>query len=226
MHMSEVVKGISKKKALLGAALLLAGLTVLLLTYWPVISAYIHQYSSPQPSTSNVVIAKEKEDITKKVTKGTESVVIDSNFGIYIPKIKSNSKVVKNVDPFNESEYTNALQTGVAHAKGTYTPNVQGNVFLFAHSAVNFYERNKYDVYFYLLGQLKKNDEIYLSYEGKIYKYLVSEVKIVDKKETKYLSNYDKRDTLTLMTCYPAGTDWRRTIIVAYRDELNPIISK
>ncbi len=212
------------KKILLGVLLLLVGLSVLIATYYPVILAYISHYRSPAPSTTNIDIAVDEETVTKKVTEESEKVSLDPNFGIYIPKIKSNSKVVKNVSPYDENEYIKALQRGVAHARGTYTPNVNGNVFLFAHSAVNFYERNKYDVYFYLLTELKRGDEIYVSYEGKIYKYLVSEVKIVEKTETKYLSNYDTQDTLTLMTCYPAGTDWRRTIVIAHRDQQTPII--
>lgn len=221
--MSEKKKSINKK-VLVGVALLLLGLTVLLLTYWPVIKAYYSQKSFPTPSTSNVSLAIKEEDITKEVKKDTKEVFVDPNFGIYIPKIKSNSKVVKDVDPFNEKEYINALQTGVAHAKGTSKPDKQGNVFLFAHSAVNFYERNKYDVYFYLLNELKKDDEIFLSYNGVIYRYKVNEVKIVNREEVKYLSKYSEHDTLTLMTCYPAGTDWRRTIVIAYRDLEKPLV--
>lgn len=217
-------KGKINKKILLGVLLLLVGLSVLVATYYPVIKAYISQYRSPAPSTTNVTIAKNDSEVTKNVTTETEQVSLDFSFGLYIPKIKSNSKVVKNVSPYDENEYIKALERGVAHARGTYTPNVSGNVFLFAHSAVNFYERRKYDVYFYLLNELKKDDEIYVSYEGKIYKYLVSEVKIVDKTETKYLGNYDTKDTLTLMTCYPAGTDWKRTVVIAHRDETQPII--
>lgn len=209
---------------MLGVLLLLAGVTVLLLTYWPILSAYISFYSSPEPSTTNIEIAKDDEEVTKKITKTTEKVVVDADFGVYIPKIKSNSKVVKNINPYDEAEYTKALETGVAHAEGTVTPDLNGNVFLFAHSAVNFYERNKFHVYFYLLPELKTGDEIFVSYEKNIYKYKVANVKIVNKEEVKYLSDYDKQDTLTLMTCYPAGSDWKRSIVTAYRDELTPIL--
>ena len=133
-------------------------------------------------------------------------------------------KVVKDVDPFNEKEYINALQTGVAHSKTTTTPNKQGNVFLFAHSAVNFYERNMYSVYFYLLGELEKEDEIFVSYEGIIYKYRVQEVKIVNREDIQYLKRSADPDTLVLMTCYPAGTDWKRTVVIAHRDIDEPIL--
>jgi len=211
----------TNKKVLVGVVLLLLGLTALLLTYWPVIKAKISQYRFSGPSTSNVVIS-ENGDITKEIKPETEEVILDSKFGLYIPKIKSNASVVADVNPYNEKEYVKALETGIAHAKGTVTPNKEGNVFLFAHSAVNFYERNKYHVYFYLLNELKKDDEIFVSYNGIIYKYRVKEVKIVNRDEVKYLSKYSDQDTLTLMTCYPAGTDWKRTIVIAYRDPEKP----
>ena len=223
MHMSKTEKRINKK-VLLGVTLLLVGLTVLLLTLAPVINAYVKQKISSQPSTTNVVIAKSEDEITTEVKKDTQEVSIDSNFGIYIPRIKSNSKVVKDVNPYDEAEYTKALQTGVAHARGTVSPNQQGNVFLFAHSAVNFYEKNNYTVYFYLLGELEKGDEIFVSYNGIIYKYRVDEVKIVDKEDIKYLKNYSDQDTLTLMTCYPPGSNWKRTMVIAYRDLKTPLL--
>ena len=222
--LKKLIKRVNKK-LLLGVSLLLAGVVILLLTYWPILSAYISFYSSPEPSTTNIEIAKDEEEVTKKITKTTEKVVIDADFGIYIPKIKSNSKVVKNINPFDEAEYSKALETDVVHTKGTATPDMSGNVFLFAHSAVNFYERNKFHVYFYLLSELKAGDEIFVSYEKNIYKYKVVDVKIVNKEEVKYLRDYDKQDTLTLMTCYPAGSDWKRSIVIAHRDELAPILN-
>jgi len=193
------------------------------LTYWPVIKAKISQYRFSEPSTTNVVIS-ENQDITKEITPDTEEVILDPKFGLYIPKIKSNASVVADVSPYDKGEYIKALETGIAHAKGTVTPNKEGNVFLFAHSAVNFYERNKYDVYFYLLHELKKDDEIFVSYDGIIYKYRVQEVTIVNREDVKYLSKYSDEDTLTLMTCYPAGTDWKRTIVIAHRDNSTPFL--
>ena len=216
-------KRVINKKVLVGVILLLLGLTALLLTYWPVIKAKISQYRFSEPSTTNVVIS-ENQDITKEITPDTEEVILDPKFGLYIPKIKSNASVVADVSPYDKGEYIKALETGIAHAKGTVTPNKEGNVFLFAHSAVNFYERNKYDVYFYLLHELKKDDEIFVSYDGIIYKYRVQEVTIVNREDVKYLSKYSDEDTLTLMTCYPAGTDWKRTIVIAHRDNSTPFL--
>jgi sortase A len=213
----------SNKKAgylkYLGILLLLSGLLVLIWTFYPIISAY-SKYKVTQPDTESikVEVVEESKEITEDIDKDTEIVFVDSNYGLYIPKIGANAKVIENVDPYDEDEYINALYSGVAHAKGTSTPNRSGNVFLFAHSAVNFYERRKYNVYFYLLGELQKDDPIYVSYDGDIYTYKVLETKKVDPTEVQYLGTYSDRDTLTLMTCWPAGMNVKRIIVTAVRD--------
>lgn len=203
----------------LGILLLLVGIGILFFTYQPLIWSYLDYTFYPQPVEDiKVEVILKGQEITTEIGKDTEIVFVDHNFGLYIPKIQANAKVVKNVDPYNENEYTNALISGVAHAKGSALPNEDGNVFLFAHSAVNFYERRKYNVYFYLLNELKKDDPIYVSYQGEIYNYKVLEVKIVNPDNMQYLGEYLDQDTLTLMTCWPAGANIKRNIVVAIRD--------
>jgi len=223
--MSEVDKAeIKNEKAgwrkYIGILLLVLGIVILLFTFQPIISAYLDFYFAPTPKEDQVKveIVTADEEITKEVKQDTQVVFVDNNFGLYIPKIKANAEVIKNVDPFNQEAYTQALISGVAHAKGSSLPSEDGNVFLFAHSAVNFYERRKYNVYFYLLNELRKDDPIYVSYQNVIYKYKVLEVTIVNPDEVKYLGRYMEEDTLTLMTCWPAGANIKRTIVTAIRD--------
>jgi LPXTG-site transpeptidase (sortase) family protein len=198
--------------------LLLTGLISLVLTFYPILKSYIDYILFPPNTDIAVEIVKDDKDITKNISKDTDTVLLDPNFGIYIPKIKANAPVLQDVNPNDEDEYINALYKGVAHAKGTSTPNREGNVFLFAHSAVNFYEQRRFNIYFYLLGELKKDDPVYISYQGEIYTYKVLEIRKVDPSETKYLGKYMDEDTLTIMTCWPAGTDFKRLIVTAVRE--------
>lgn len=203
----------------LGILLFLGGLSFLFITFQPVIFSYIDYFFSKTADVKELAIevTEKKEDITKDINNDTEVVFVDSEFGLYIPKIKANSTVIKNVDPSNSKEYRNALIYGIAHAKGSNLPNEEGNVFLFAHSTVNFYERRKYNVYFYLLGELEKDDPIYVSYENEIYQYSVLESKVVDPTEIQYMGTYMNEDTLTLMTCWPIGSNIKRLIVTAIK---------
>ncbi len=182
-----------------GASMLLSGIALFILTFFPVIK---------QEVLFRIAV-KSKQDIAK-ITP------LDRKFGIVIPKIKANTKVIANVDPMKESVYQQALTKGVAHARGTVFPGQTGNTFIFAHSAGNWYVANQYNAVFYLLYKLSKGDEIDIYYENKLYIYKVRELKYINPKEINYLSaKTDGWKTLTLMTCWPPGTTLKRLIVVA-----------
>lgn len=147
---------------------------------------------------------------------------LDKDFGIVIPKISANAKVIPNVNPYNSTVYQVALTQGVAHALGTGFPGYTGNVFLFSHSSVNFYEANRYNSVFYLLYKLEKGDEIDIYYGGEKFKYSVTEKKIVDATDVKYLGNFGSGQTITLMTCWPPGTTFKRLLVIGELIEENP----
>lgn len=140
---------------------------------------------------------------------------LDKTFGIVIPKINANAKIIANVDPYNSNIYQLALTKGVAQAKGSAIPSEIGNMFLFSHSSANLLEATRYNSVFYLLSKLEKQDEIYIFYKNVKYKYVVSETKIVDAKDVSYLNPESKVRTLTLMTCWPPGTNYKRLLVIA-----------
>ena len=142
----------------------------------------------------------------------------DKTFGIVVPKIGANAKIIPNVDPYNSNIYQVALTKGVAKAKGTVNPDEIGNMFLFSHSSANILEAGRYNSVFYLLSKLKKDDQIYVYYKNVRYKYKVSEIKIVDAKDVSYLNPKSDAKTLTLMTCWPAGTTYKRLLVIAKAD--------
>ncbi|MBI5127731.1 sortase [Candidatus Roizmanbacteria bacterium] len=141
---------------------------------------------------------------------------VDEEFGIVIPKISANAKVIEKVDPFNQKEYQWALTKGVAHAKGTAYPGSAGNSFIFAHSSVDWYIANQYNSVFYLLHKLEKGDKIEMYYKKKKYVYEVTAKKYVDASDVSYLDpTSQSTSVLTLMTCWPPGTTYKRLIIQA-----------
>lgn len=143
---------------------------------------------------------------------------VDKEFGIVIPKISANAKVIDKVDAFNQKEYQWALTKGVAHAKGTAYPGNAGNSFIFAHSSVDWYVANRYNSVFYLLHKLEKGDKIEMYYKKKKYIYKVTVKKLVDASDVSYLSNSfltSNSSFLTLMTCWPPGTTYKRLIVQA-----------
>lgn len=148
-------------------------------------------------------------------SKTTQITPIDKNFSIVIPKIMANAKIIANVDPYDSKIYQVALTKGVAQAKGTAMPNQTGNMFLFSHSSANLLEAKNYNSIFYLLSKLDKKDLIYVYYKNIKYKYEVLDKKIVDSKDVSYLNPKSDMKILTLMTCWPAGTNYKRLLVIA-----------
>lgn len=182
---------------------------IFIFTFFPVLSAEI-QYFLNSSSQSQVVSPGEKIGKTKKAIYP-----LDEDFGIIIPKINANAKIIANVDPFNKREYQLALSKGIAHAKGTVFPGQTGNIFLFSHSSVDFYQALRYNSIFYLLNKLEKDDEIYLFYKREKFKYKVKTKKTVKPSQVQYLNERGEGKTLTLMTCWPPGTTFDRLLVVA-----------
>lgn len=149
--------------------------------------------------------------------KATGDVIIpkSTQFGIVIPKINANALVVPNVDPGNEAAYSQALAKGVAQAKGTNFPGQNGNIYLFSHSTDAPWNIVRYNAIFYLLRELEPGDQIIMFYNNKRYDYVVFDKNIVDPSDTSYLTNRYDKSVLTLQTCDPPGTLFRRLIVRA-----------
>lgn len=136
-----------------------------------------------------------------------------TQFEISIPKLGITAPVIPNVDGSSKTAYSSALSGGVAHFKGTSLPNSGSNIFIFGHSS-SILGTGTYDKIFTKLGDLTSGDEISISYNQKIYKYVFSGKKIITATDTSVLSP-TLNEQLTLMTCWPIGTDQKRLIIVA-----------
>lgn len=140
---------------------------------------------------------------------------VSTEFGIVIEKINANSKVVTNVDPGNEKEYVQALTKGVAHARGTSLPGERGNIYLFSHSTDAPWNIVRYNAVFYLLRELDKGDRVILFYQDRRYDYIVFDKQVVEPNDTSYLTNTYDQSVLTLQTCDPPGTLFKRLIVRA-----------
>lgn len=165
------------------------------------------------------VYIPEKIDGRKQITRDQRSEIriiypIDPSFSIIIPTINVNYKIIPNVNPFDEKEYSQALKNGVAHAKGTDFPGTGRKIYLFSHSSSSIWE-GQVNIAFYLLKELTKGDKVYLFYRNRRYDYEVIEKIITGPDLKKYLSQDLDKDILILQTCYPSGTNLKRLIVIA-----------
>lgn len=199
-----------------GTALVAVSVLLLLVTFSPVIREEI-KYQL-WPIHSDALVLSDTEAKNRKESEGPVMVPVDEDFGIVIPKIGANARVIADVDWQDARVYQEALVKGVAQARGTALPGEAGNIFLFSHSGVDFLEANRYNALFYLIDKLVLGDEITLFYRGEKFVYQVKEKKKVAPEDLSALIGSGEGDeTLTLMTCWPAGTTLKRLVVIASR---------
>lgn len=132
---------------------------------------------------------------------------------IIIPNISVEAPIV--LEPSREEEaYQKALAFGVVHYGGTSLPGEVGNMVIGGHSSSDWWKPGDYKFIFVNLDKLKVGDRIEVQYEQKKYIYQVEGSKIVEPTDLSVIAptNYP---SLTLFTCTPPGTNWKRLIISA-----------
>ncbi|MBI2263149.1 sortase [Candidatus Berkelbacteria bacterium] len=135
--------------------------------------------------------------------------IIDNT--LYIAKTDTEAPVIFNVEA---AQILNYLEKGVVHFKGTALPGEKGNVFITGHSSNYPWRQSPYNTVFALLDKLEKKDQIALVYQNKKYLYEVAEVFTVKPKDV-WVMQETEEPVLTLMTCYPLGTNLKRLIVRA-----------
>jgi LPXTG-site transpeptidase (sortase) family protein len=163
---------------------------------------------SPEPEASVAGFGQiqANEDLIKPVS---------TEYGLVIEKINANAKIVADVDPGVEKEYTAALKEGIAAAKGSTNPGEAGNLFLFSHSTDAPWNIARYNAIFYLLRELNAGDRVIVFYKGRRFDYIVFDKTTAPPSDISFLTNRYDRPVLTLQTCDPPGTVLNRLIIRA-----------
>lgn len=161
----------------------------------------------PKPSTFGLLLGQPTPLHVEPINRG---------FSIVIEKLGVNAPVVKNVNMASYKDYFEALKFGVAQAAGTAIPSEEnGNSFLFAHSALDFWNFGKYAMVFTLLNKLETGDRIVVFYENKRFDYIVFKKEVVKEFDITPIKRDYGEPILTLQTCDPPGTALNRLIITA-----------
>jgi len=191
----------------LGNILLILALIYGAYLYTPLVKA-LYNYKFTKPETKVETIAIQNVEIKKS-----------DEYLIQIPRILAYTKVIENVSPFDPTEYQKILKNNVVAQ--TINSDIPGSgkgkmTYVFAHSSTRELEDVRSNAVFYLLGELKLNDLIYIKYHGQEYKYKVYDKKIISPKQIEYLKYRDEnKELLILQTCWPIGTDWNRLLVFA-----------
>jgi sortase A len=103
------------------------------------------------------------------------------------------------------------LHASLVHYRGTGLPGQYGNAVVFGHSTLpQFFSPTNYTTIFSVLPALKIGDDVMVTYDGVTYRYTVYEMVVLDPTDLSVLEQRFDDSYLTLVTCVPPGTMWKR----------------
>jgi len=210
------------------------GAVILVYIFFPLISWQIYfapaiaatNIESPIPNSSNSgssniasLIDSAAENLRRDYTnaqnwypgfKGTENNEI--NYTLSIPKIGIENAVVTNVNA--------DLSKHLVHFNSDTAPPLPGNSIIFGHSTLpQLFNPNNYTTIFANAYKLKVGDVIIANVNNKDYSYKIESVKVVEPEDTSVLAQDYSNSYITIITCTPPGTIWKRLIIKAKLEE-------
>ena len=100
------------------------------------------------------------------------------------------------------------------HYGASTLPGRRGNTVIVGHSSNDWWEVGDYKFVFVLLDKLVPGDTFTINFESKQYTYEVTAAKVVEANDVSVLA-YTSEPTVTLITCWPAGTNLKRFVIQA-----------
>lgn len=203
------------KKTLIYSTVGIVGVIAFFVAFnWPVISSQISYALAAEDTSSQPLGKLEQVEVLEEAADAPAGEMIN------IPKIAIQAPVVYQPSVV-EADVQASLQNGVVHFGGTAKPGDPGNIVIVGHSSNDPWAPGEYNYIFALLEKLELGDTIEINHNSKKYIYQVSEEKIVEPTDISVIQP-TADPTLTLITCWPLGTNWQRLIIHAKQVSPDP----
>ncbi|MGE5042427.1 MAG: sortase [Candidatus Levyibacteriota bacterium] len=104
---------------------------------------------------------------------------------------------------------------------GTAIPGQNGNAIIFGHSTLpQWFDPKNYKTIFATLHTIKSGDNILVKVNGVLYTYKIFSVTITSPEDTNIFSQAYDHSYITIVTCTPPGTIWKRLIVRARLEEV------
>lgn len=178
-----------------------------------------------KPADTQKMIVKTQEVVQKKMADSATLApgeVVPAESRIVVPKINVNAPIIY-ADTKDEKTIEGLLHNGVVHYQDTAPPGTVGNSFITGHSSNYWWDTGKYNQIFVMLDKLEAGDQVVTYHNGKKFVYTVRDKVVVAPEDMSVLAPTDT-PVLSLMTCTPPGTSWKR--LVVRLDMTDPVFYK
>lgn len=221
-------KNRNKLKKITGGIIIVFGLGLLLYFFFPVISYNIFYgkestIESPIPKYAVV----KNDSFGSLISQGIAN--FSTNFydaRNWYPDIKTTGKASApiyylsvpklNIEDAEVSTTDYDLSKHLIQYSGTSIPGENGTAIIFGHSTLpNWFSPKDYKTIFATLYKIKNGDEIKTRVNGAEYVFKVFSVTVTSPEDTNMFSQSFDNSYITIITCTPPGTVWKRLIVRA-----------
>lgn len=144
--------------------------------------------------------SKAKEARSKKINL--------KEYSLSIPKLNIDNALVK--------VGANDLSKSLIHYVPNSEPGESGNVVILGHSTLpQLYNPTDYKSIFTYLPSMSKGDKVIVEVDDLTFEYEIFEMFVVEPEQVSVLAPKHDASYLTLITCVPPGTYWKRLIVGA-----------
>ena len=211
----------------LSLGIIFLGFTIVLYVFSPLILWQIYfvpiftsqNITTPIPK-NNIVNPESSESITLKDYIDAKNWFPNFNHSLALgkPKVSSYTLSIPKIRIQDAYVSTTDMNLGkhLVNYQGTSIPGDFGNAVIFGHSTLpQLYNPKDYKTIFANAYKLEIGDSIYSVVSGVTYLYKIYNITVVDPNDlSAFTQNYDN-SYLTLVTCTPPGTVWKRLIVKA-----------
>jgi sortase A len=212
---------------LISVVFVIIGVSIIAYVLFPIVSWQIYfQPAFVSPNLTSSIPRANIVDLAKNSIDGTDYTRAENWFPkfnpsanqkvqndtpfytISIPKINIKEAVVSTID--------NDLTRHLVNYQGTSIPAKNGNAVIFGHSTLpQLFNPKDYKTIFANVYKLKNEDNIYVMLNDVKYTYKIFKITVVDPENSSALVQDYDNSYLTLVTCTPPGTTWKRLIVKA-----------
>ncbi len=224
-------KKIKKTARLLSLLIVILGISIGGYIFFPLLSWQI--YFAPALASQDIAVPIPQTNLVNSATIGSLISEAGNNLtGVnytdannWFPNFKF-QKVKPKIDTYTMSipklnikdavvsTTSNDLAKHLVNFGGTALPPDKGNAVVFGHSTLpQLFDPKNYKTILATAYRLKVGDELFTNVSGVTYKYRIYNITVVNPDDTSVLEQDYSDSFLTLVTCTPPGTTWKRLII-------------
>lgn len=135
-------------------------------------------------------------------------------FAISIPSIGIVDLTVTHPsDPFSQKGVLEVLKDGVGHLFAY--PGKGSKIMIYGHSSGYPWDLSKFTKIFRTINEVKEGAKIYVTYEGKLHVYQVTEKRTIPANDKAAFEPDEKGEQLVLYTCWPPDSISHRYLVFA-----------